>query len=406
MELKMKYQYTNFIYPYIVEEKKYNKYLLKLLKNKSCEIEFFEREKDINLYKYFLPNIRKFMFCDFSFNKNKIEKFKKMDLELQSTILSKYPCAIFNYKLNENLQGKVEREDGIFFKINEIQIICFNTGICFIVFKTHIENSNSFEDVIDFNYKFKDINLNEDNYDKIKIQTDSFENMKNINEIINTIIQKNNYNEKLDIETQKFLCYTYTCIEQENWNQNNNFNEIKNEFYKYSNILPSNFNVITENIKTDEILKNKFAKVGITKTSTALLTSGVDTFNYTKLPYIFENQYFYTYILELYKKIYLKKIFLKFKGRNIENTRKEFIEFTKSIWTQEITNDVQGNEFINKWNKVLELNKDYDNLRNNYNLLYKEANIEKNSKINKVILIILIISLILNIINFWMLFIF
>lgn len=404
MELKMKYQYTNFIYPYIVEEKKYNKYLLKLLKNKSCEIKFFEKEKDINLYEYFLPNIRKFMFCDFSFNKNKIEKFKKMDLELQSTILSKYPCTIFEYKINENLQGKVENEDGIFFKINSIQIICFNTGICFIVFKTHIENSNEFEDVINFNYKFRDINLIQNNNDKIKIQTNNFENMKTINEIINSVIQKNNYNEKLDIDTDKFLCYTYTCIEQENWNENNNFNEIKNEFYKFSNILPSNYNVRTENIKAEEVSKIKFAKIGITKISTALLTSGIDTFNYTKLPYIFENEYFYTYILELYKKIYLKKISLKYKEKNIENTRKEFIEFTKNIWTQEITNDTGGNDLIKKWNTVLELDKDYNNLKNKYNLLYKEANIERNSKINKAILIILIISLILNIINFWSLF--
>ena len=44
--------------------------------------------------------------------------------------------------------------------------------------------------------------------------------------------------------------------------------------------------------------------MGLTKTSTALLTSGTDVYNYTKLPYEFENQYFYTYIIELYKKIY------------------------------------------------------------------------------------------------------
>ena len=404
MELKMKYQYTNFIYPYIVEERKYNKYLLKLLKNKSCEIKFFEKEKDINLYRYFLPNIRKFMFCDFSFNKNKIEKFKKMDLELQSTVLSKYPCTVFEYKINENLQGKVEKEDGIFFKINSIQIICFSTGICFIVFKTHIENSNEFEDDINFNYNFRNINLKNDTNDKIKIQTDSFENMKTINEIINSVIEKNNYNERLDIDNEKFMCYTYTCIEQENWNENNNFNEIKNEFYKFSNILPSNFNVRTEDIKADEILKIKFAKIGTTKISTALLTSGIDTFNYTKLPYIFENEYFYTYILELYKKIYIKKIALNYKEKNIENTRKEFIEFTKNIWTQEVTDEMQGNNLIKKWETVLELDKDYDNLKNKYNLLYKEANIEKNSKVNRVILIILIISLIINIINFGILF--
>ena len=38
MELKTKYQYTYFIYPYVIDEKKYDKYLLKLLNNKNCKI--------------------------------------------------------------------------------------------------------------------------------------------------------------------------------------------------------------------------------------------------------------------------------------------------------------------------------------------------------------------------------
>ena len=33
MELKTKYQYTYFIYPYIIRENKYDKYILKLLNN-------------------------------------------------------------------------------------------------------------------------------------------------------------------------------------------------------------------------------------------------------------------------------------------------------------------------------------------------------------------------------------
>ena len=42
MELKTKYQYTYFIHPYIVDNKKYNKYILKLLKDKRCELKIFE----------------------------------------------------------------------------------------------------------------------------------------------------------------------------------------------------------------------------------------------------------------------------------------------------------------------------------------------------------------------------
>ena len=37
MERKTKYQYTYFIYPYVINENKYEKYLYKLLNNKKCK---------------------------------------------------------------------------------------------------------------------------------------------------------------------------------------------------------------------------------------------------------------------------------------------------------------------------------------------------------------------------------
>ena len=54
MELMTKYQYTYFIYPYIIEEGKYKRYLQNLLRNKKCKIRFFNEQKDIHLYTYFL----------------------------------------------------------------------------------------------------------------------------------------------------------------------------------------------------------------------------------------------------------------------------------------------------------------------------------------------------------------
>ena len=49
MELKTKYQYTYFTYPYIIEEDKYEKYLLKLLKDKKIKIKLFEKERDLEM---------------------------------------------------------------------------------------------------------------------------------------------------------------------------------------------------------------------------------------------------------------------------------------------------------------------------------------------------------------------
>ena len=60
MELKTKYQYTDFIYPYVVKESKYAKYLLKLLKDESCKLRIFRKDiwknNFIFVYKFFIRN--------------------------------------------------------------------------------------------------------------------------------------------------------------------------------------------------------------------------------------------------------------------------------------------------------------------------------------------------------------
>ena len=67
---------------------------------------------------------------------------------------------------------------------------------------------------------------------------------------------------------------------------------------------------------------------------------------------------------------------------------------------QEITTDDIGKLLTNSWLENLELEKLYGKLKNEYDLLYKEFNIEKTAKSNKIIMLVLVISLILNIINF------
>ena len=223
MELMTKYQYTYFVYPYIIEQNKYKKYLQRLLRNKKCKIRFFDKQKDIHLYTYFLPSIRQNMFWSFGLNKRAIRDFERMDTSVQSTLLSQYECNIFNYELPENLQGKVETNNGIFFEISEIKIICYKTGICFLLFKTNLENSDSFSDILNFNYKFREVNsisydLKE--YENIKIQSNLFKNVKDISVLIKEITGNNSITKKANIGNEKFFVYTYTCVDQKNWNEN------------------------------------------------------------------------------------------------------------------------------------------------------------------------------------------
>ena len=58
MELKTNYQYTYFIHPFVIKEGKYQKYILKMLRDKDFKLKTFQKEKDFKMYQYFLPKTR------------------------------------------------------------------------------------------------------------------------------------------------------------------------------------------------------------------------------------------------------------------------------------------------------------------------------------------------------------
>lgn len=403
MELKTKYQYTYFIYPYIVNENKYDKYILKLLNNKNISVRFFEKERDLDIYSYFLPSIRKFMFQNFDFSKDKIRNFEKFSKDMQVSILSKYPCTMFEYNLKNDIQGKAGEEEGIFFKIQKIEIICFNTGVCFALIKTNIEDSNSFSDVLNFNYKFRDIHSEFKElkkYENIRLQTTTFSDVKKISDILEEIAGKTNTKD-LDINTNRFITYSYTCLDQTSWNETEQIKDIEYEFFKYVNISPSSYKSNFDKKHMEILAKWKFIQTGFTKEGMALLTSSADIHNYTKLPYFYENQYLFTYILVQYQKIYLKRLENECKKKSMAGiTRDKFIEFTKKLWIQEITQDDVGTNIYKKARHISEIEKIYNSIKNKFDIVYKELNIEKESKVNKLILVALGLSLFLNIVNF------
>ena len=340
------------------------------------------------------------MFNSFNLSKTKLAKLDELPDDTKAAILSKNACTIFEYTIKKDIQGKTEEKNGIFFKISKIEIICFNTGICFLCIKTNIEESEKFSDILNFNYKFRDINqefCNLNNYDNIRVQTDYFSDVKYFQEFIHNLTGNTVESIKLDIDTERFLTYSYVCIDQENWNNTNEFDKIKGQYMKYLNILPNDNSVNYSKEDMKIISKWKYAKLGITKQGVTLFSSSYDINNYTVFPQEFEEQYLYTYILALYTKIYLKKINLEFKQlTKIKNTRKEFIKFTQNLWINEITSEDTGSILFQYLKDVLELNEIYFETKNKYDILYKELNIERNTKINVVVTLLLIITLFVN----------
>ena len=404
MELKTKYQYTYFIYPYVIKETKYTKYLLKLLKDENCKLRTFRKEKDLDLYSYFSHRARNYMFSSFNLSKTKLARLEELPLDTKAAILAKNACVMFEYTVKKDIQGKTSERNGIFFKIPKIEIICFNTGICFLCIKTNIEESDRFSDtkefadLLNFNYKFRDINQefgSMNNYDNIRVQTDYFDDVKYFREFIENLTGPTTEAMKLDIDTERFLTFSYVCIDQESWNNTNEFDQIRGSYIKYLNILPSDNSVSYSKEDMKVISKWKYAKLGITKQGVTLFSSSYDMNNYTVFPKEFEEKYLYTYILAMYTKIYLTKIDLEFcQGLNIGKTRKEFIEFTQTLWINEVTLEDTGSLFYQNLKEVLELNTSYFDTKNKYDILYKEMNIETSAKNNIAITAILVITLV------------
>ncbi len=414
MELMTKYQYTYFIHPYIIDETKYSKYIYKLLKDKKCNYKTFEKEKDLDIYNFFLPNIRSFLFPSFELRGESLREFNSLKIEEQKKKIVKDSVAYFTYNFAEDIQGKVGTENGIFFKIEEIEIICFNTGICFFTMKTHLENTNKFTDLLNFNYRFKGINsefASLKDYENIKIQTDTFKDMKDISELITQITginakakKNNNNNKKEEILNSQFYTYSYVCVETSNWNEKTDFINIENDFLKFASVLPSDYNSdfnktnLESNLHIIERLK--YSKTTLTNMSSNIMCSGIDTYNYTKLPYEYENQYFYLYILSLYKKIFLMRLNHEFKQYDTIIKRKDvFIRFTKQLWNKDVTLDDSGSLYYKTLNKTLELEELYEEIQNKYEVIYKDLNIEKNNFYYSVMVILLIVSLMFNTVN-------
>ena len=403
MELKTNYQYTYFLHPFVIKEGKYQKYILKMLRDKDFKLKTFQKEKDFKMYQYFLPKTKDFLFSSFSFGSSKLKRLEDLPDETRAAILSKYPCNIFEYRITKDIQGKVDDSKGIFFTISKIEIVCFETGICFLVIKTNVEDDNSFSNILNFNYKFRDINgeATLDAYDNIRLQTNSFANSETFRDFIRKITGSNLDALKLDIDTERFLTYSYICIDQEAWNNSSDFDKIAHHYIRFANVLPADNSRKLEEEKITTVSSWKYAKLALSKLGVMLFSSSEDMNNYTILPDEFENQFLYTYIINLYKKIYLKKIELQLKDpKQVKKARKNFIDFTKNLWIREITDDETGTMLNHRIGEVLELERLYGQVKNKYDILYKDLNIEKNRTSTIVIGLVLAASLIFNILNF------
>ena len=405
MELMTKYQYTYFIYPYLIGKGGYQKYIQKLLKNKKCKLRIFEKEKDMHLYQYFLPDIRNFAFWSFELGKDGLREFEQLSIGLKSKLLSEHECNVFQYELNRDIQGKIGEDGGIFFDISEIKIICFKAGICFLIFKTNLPEDKSFTDILNFNYKFREINsktYSMKQYENIRLQTDTFKDITEIYDLIKEITGNSTELKTVNFDNEKMMVYSYCCLDQNFWNDSTEEEIIESMFEKYRMILPAGKHMSDKigEKKSTQILDSNYVRYGISNSGTVLLTSDVQTQNYTTIAQKFESEYLYTYILELYKKLLLKMISQSFnKTGDFKKVENLFLQFTKKMWIQELTEDEFGRVLSNRWSEYLKTEEIFFRLKNKYDILYKNYNIEEVSKKNGKFAIAIVVLIVIGVIN-------
>ena len=392
METKIKYQYTYFIKPFKIQEKQYNTYILKLLKDKKIKLKIFNVDKDVEIDTYFQENTKKVMFETLSYNKEQLKELENIEEKTYSKVLN-MPCICFQYQMEQKTQAKMGEENGIFFRVEKIELICFIPGICFMLIKTYLDENATFNQVLNFNYKFKKINTKAEehnNYEKISLQSS---NLGDKAELIN-LLQELTAN---SLDNEEFYTFAYMCIDGEEWNTNKEFDQISIDFTKLLNEVSANDSIKNE-IKT--IDHSDYVKIGIDKNSTALITNSLDAYNYTKLPFEYENQYLYTLIYAWYQKVILNEFGAKLKGKyNYKKLKENLTHFINNIWSKEITSQAYGSQLYKAWRENIELENTYLEIANKYEMAYKDERIRKNKRMSKIIWGILAICLITNIVN-------
>ena len=405
MELKTKYQYTYFIYPYVIEEKEYSNYIYKLLKNKKCKLKLFNYKEDVQVASYFLPEIKSKMFWSLNISQLGLKDYETMDLKMKASVLDKKYCNVFEYVLEKDIPGKIEEKNGIFFDINNIKIVCFNTGICFLLIKTVLENNINFSDILNFNYKFRDIISHVGHtkeYENIKIQTNQFENMQKISELITKIAGKNVMTKNINLDTDRLITYSYACLSQDCWNETTDVLTLEKEFEKYRSIKPANEAISDITHQKDCVYQEKYVYYGFSNNSTVLLTSDINIQNYTELLFQYENSQLYHFLYCLHQKIYLNKLNYEIKqAKNFENIKGRFVNFAKNDWIYEITNNLNGAILDKYYRKELSLDETFERLKSKYDLLYKDYEVEKTSKVHKYIIAIIGVIIIISLAKLW-----
>ncbi len=409
MSISAKYQYTHFIYPFLIEDNKYLSFINNLLnQEKKWKLKIHEHQEDEDMYDFFLPYMRKFLFPTLFWSKDLIKKYKSMGNSSKANVLKKASCITFDFNLDNIKMGAPNKKkyDVIDFNIMSMKIICFSPGICFLDIKTEVEDDNEnidFEKILDFNNIFREISPRNSANNKLNIKARGIDNINDITIFIQSIISGFESNDLDKIYYDKMFTYSYVCIGKEDWNEDTNFNSLKNDFYKFQYVVDSKSSAIFNNdcskLEENTYSRWKYSMFGFSRESGVVLVSENEKYNITKMPHNFEKGYLYMLLIAFYQRMclinFLQDILKKDKTM-ISKLNKDLTKFTHFSWFSQITNSEHGMDIWKRWQKAFELTELYDEVHKEYIEYYNQVVTSGQSKINVILILLYTVSVIFS----------
>ena len=341
MSLNVKYQYTHFIYPFVVEDKDYNSFLASILKqDRDWTLCMHNYETDKESYDFFLPYMKRFLFPTLLWNSSNEKSFKKMTLPKRVETVARLSCATFDYQLDNIKTGSLSfsRQTGaINFDISSIKLIVFKGGICFLDIKTEIEEPDEFIDfntLLDFNNSFRKLTPRGiGNLSRItKMKARNIDKIENIAIFIKSIISSFETKDVERIYYDKMFTYSYACVDE--WKQEKDFDKIQNDFLKFQYVMSSKssaiFNKNHKKLEESMYSRWQYYMFGFSKESGVVLVSDKEKYNITRMPYNFEKKYLYMLLLAFYQRIMLINFSQDLAKKDKSMARNLTNKFTKS----------------------------------------------------------------------------
>lgn len=377
MELKTKYQYTYFVYPFFVKEKDYAKFITNMILGEKWQGKIFNKIDDIEIDTHFMGSAKTRMFPTLKWSLREKKDFAKSTNVKKAKVLSELSSCMLEYRFEDDVKGKIEDKNAIFFDISKIRLMCFKEGICFLLIKTELTDANytDFKNLLNLNYKFRNVTpqfLRIKDYDYIKIQSNRFDTMEDIRKFINKVCIKYDETDMQDAYTNRMFVYSYACLDESEWNSTKDFKAIRDYFLKYKHVLSADYNSeFADNIEKDNTYTRwKYSMYGFTKMSGVLFSSATDHFNFTKLPEYYENVYLYIMLYAFYQRlsyVLLLKEIEDIKNKNV--IKNKILKMAKNNALNQVSNSEHAMMLWQNWSKTFGLDDMYKSMIDCYNIL-------------------------------------